>query len=144
ALDVRNQCSGFLYSLSPAHAWIKSGVSKRVLIVVSEILSNRINKSPLVRDVGVIFGDGAGDCIVVATCEDTGIQDIHIASQGQYADALCLKEPGANITADQMKNMSHEDLIEKGFFPNMEGKLVFKNAIERMCESLGALLQKNN
>lgn len=139
ALDLRNQCSGFLYGLSVAHAWIKSGMYKRVLIVGSEIHSNRLNKNREGRDVGVLFGDGAGACIVEATSEDTGLIDIHIASQGQYADALCLKEPGSNMDLTKAPPLS-----DKMFFPYMEGKLVFKNAIERMCQTLNDLLRKNN
>src|SRR3989344_4180543 len=71
ALDIRNQCSFFLYSLSIANGWIRSGMYKRVLIVGSEIHSNRIDKTPRGRDIGVLFGDGAGACIVEATNEDT-------------------------------------------------------------------------
>lgn len=138
ALDIRNQCSGFLYALSVANAWIKSGMYKRVMIVGSEIHSNRLNKTPEGRDVSVLFGDGAGACIVEATNEDTGIIDIHIASQGMGADVLCLKEPGSNIDLKDFK-----DLTAKEIYPYMEGKLVFKNAVERMCETITKILKKN-
>lgn len=138
ALDIRNQCSAFLYSLSIAHGWIKSGMYKRILIVGSEIHSNRLNKTPAGRDVGVLFGDGAGACIVEATTEDAGIIDIHIAAQGSGADVLCLKEPGSNIDLINFKN-----LTEKEIYPYMEGKVVFKNAIERMSQSMTQLLEKN-
>lgn len=137
ALDIRNQCSSFLYSLSVAHAWIKSGMYKRVLIVGSEIHSNRLNKTPAGRDVGVLFGDGAGACIVEATNEDTGVIDIHIAAQGAGADVLCLKEPGSNV------DFQDTTLTNDDFFPYMEGKVVFKNAIERMTQTMTELLQKN-
>jgi len=138
ALDIRNQCSGFLYALSIAHGWIKSGMYKRILIVGSEIHSNRLDKSPAGRDVGVLFGDAAGACIVEATNEDTGIIDIHIAAQGAGADVLCIKEPGSNIDFKNVKSVT-----DKPFYPHMEGKLVFKNAIERMCESMTNILKKN-
>lgn len=138
ALDLRNQCSGFLYGLSVAHAWIKSGMYKRVMIVGSEIHSNRLDKSPRGRDVSVLFGDGAGACIVEATTEDTGIIDIQIFSEGAGADVLCLKEPGSNV---DLKEIS--DFTEKPFFPHMEGKLVFKNAVTRMIECMGQILEKN-
>lgn len=137
ALDIRNQCSGFLYGLSVAHAWIKAGMYKRILIVGSEIHSNRLNKTPAGRDVGVLFGDGAGACIVEATSEDTGIIDIHIAAQGSGADVLCLKEPGSNV------DFQNTDLTKEDFFPYMEGKVVFKNAIERMTQTMTQLLEKN-
>lgn len=139
ALDIKNQCSAFLYSLSIAHAWIKSGMYKRVLIVGSEVQSPRIDRSPKGRNISVLFGDGAGACIVEATTEDTGLIDIQIASQGQHADALCLKEPGSSMDLTGFK-----DLTEQNFFPHMDGKLVFKNAIERMCQTLNEILVKNN
>lgn len=138
ALDIRNQCSAFLYSLSIANGWIKSGMYKRVLIVGSEVHSNRIDKTSRGRDIGVLFGDGAGACIVEATNEDSGIIDIHIAAQGSGADALCLKEPGSNIDLNIEKSFEGGD-----FYPHMEGKLVFKNAIERMSQSLTQLMEKN-
>ncbi|MES2770341.1 MAG: beta-ketoacyl-ACP synthase III [Bdellovibrionota bacterium] len=139
ALDIRNQCSAFLYSLSIANAWIKSGMYKRVLIVGSEIHSNRLDKSPTGRDVGVLFGDGAGACIVEATKENTGVIDIHIASQGAGAGILCIKEPASNIDLKEITDFSGKE-----FYPHMEGKVVFKNAIERMTQSMTELLHKNN
>jgi 3-oxoacyl-[acyl-carrier-protein] synthase-3 len=138
AYDIRNQCSGFLYALCMANAFIKSGVYKRILIVGSEIHSNRLDKSPAGRDTAVLFGDGAGACIVEAT-DEAGIIDIHLASQGAGAEALCVKEPGANFAWD--KNSAGN--ANRDFFPHMEGRLVFKNAVEKMCESLMTLLGKN-
>ncbi len=140
ALDIRNQCSGFLYALSVANAWIKAGMYKRILICASEIHSNRIDKTTRGRDISVLFGDAAGACIVEATSTESGVIDIHIASQGQYAEALCLKEPAANF--DMRRDfISVEDA---GMYPSMEGKLVFKNAIERMTETMTRLLAKNH
>lgn len=138
AYDIRNQCSGFLYALNMANAFIKAGVYKRVMIVGSEIHSNRLDKTSRGRDVSVLFGDGAGACIVEAT-DETGIVDIHLASQGEGAEVLCVKEPGSNFQWD--KNFTGID--DKNFYPYMEGRLVFKNAVERMCESLMTLLAKN-
>lgn len=139
ALDIRNQCSAFLYSLSIANGWIKSGMYRRVLIVGSEIHSNRIDKTAAGRDIGVLFGDGAGACIVEATKENTGVIDIQIYSQGSGAEALCLKEPGSNIDLQVQKSFEGGD-----FYPRMEGKLVFKNAIERMCQTMTEIMAKNN
>jgi 3-oxoacyl-[acyl-carrier-protein] synthase-3 len=142
ALDIRNQCSGFLYALSIAKAWIQSGAYKTILIVGSEIHSPRLDKTPEGRDVSVLFGDGAGACIVkVAPADSTSaIIDIEIASQGEFADILCLKGPGSGFDlrrdVDQLKN--------REMFPHMEGRTVFKHAIERMTESVKNLLERNN
>lgn len=139
ALDIRNQCSGFLYALSIANAFIRSGVYKKIIIVGSEIHSNRLEKTPNGRDVSVLFGDGAGACIVEAT-DETGIIDIQLASQGSGADVLCVKEPGSNF--EWVRDF--KGVHEKSFYPMMEGRLVFKNAVERMCESMLTIMGKNN
>jgi len=140
ALDIRNQCSGFLYGLSVANAWIKAGMYKRILVVGSEIHSNRLDRTPTGRDVSVLFGDGAGACIVEATDKEEGIIDINIASQGEFAHVLCVKEPGSNF--DLRRDFKSVD--EREFYPYMEGKLVFKNAVERMVENMSQILKKNN
>src|SRR6185312_2154445 len=139
ALDIRNQCSGFLYGLSIANAFIRSGIYKKIIIVGSEIHSNRLDKTPAGRDVSVLFGDGAGACIVEAS-DETGIIDIHLASQGVGSEALCVKEPGSNF--EWRRDFKSVD--DRSFYPMMEGRLVFKNAVERMCESMMQTLAKNN
>src|SRR6185312_2741818 len=138
ALDIRNQCSGFLYGLSIANAFIRSGIYKKIIIVGSEIHSNRLDKTPAGRDVSVLFGDGAGACIVEAS-DETGIIDIHLASQGVGSEALCVKEPGSNF--EWRRDFKSVD--DRSFYPMMEGRLVFKNAVERMCESMMQTLAKN-
>jgi 3-oxoacyl-[acyl-carrier-protein] synthase-3 len=140
ALDIKNQCTGFIYGLSIANAWIKAGMYKRVLVVGSEIHSNRIDKSTRGRDVSVLFGDGAGACILEATDKEEGIIDIHIASQGSGASALCVKEPGSNFDFRR----DFKSIEEKDWYPYMEGKLVFKNAVERMIESMTDIMKKNS
>lgn len=140
ALDIKNQCSGFLYALSVANAWIKSGMYKRVLVCGSEVHSCRLDKTTRGRDVSVLFGDGAGACILEATSDNSGIIDIHIASQGEFADILCLKEPGSNI--DLRKDFTSVE--DKNWYPHMEGKTVFKHAVSRMIESMSYLLDKNS
>ncbi len=139
ALDIKNQCSGFLYALSVANAWIKSGMYKRVLVCGSEVHSCRLDKSTRGRDVSVLFGDGAGACILEATDSEQGIIDIHIASQGEFADILCLKEPGSNFDLRR----DFKSIEEQNWYPYMEGKTVFKHAVARMTESLSQLLDKN-
>ncbi len=140
ALDIRNQCSGFLYGLSVANAWIKCGMYKRVLVVGSEVHSPRIDKTSRGRDVSVLFGDGAGACILEATDKEDGILDIQIASEGSGAPILCLKEPGSNYSYQK----DFKSIEDRDFYPHMEGKLVFKNAISRMVESMTMILNKNS
>jgi len=144
ALDIRNQCSGFLYALSIADAWIKSSMYKRVLIVASEIHSTSMDKSKSGRDIGVLFGDGAAAVIVEATEEkNKGIIDTTIHSEGKFAEKLTLMKPSPN---DHDK---YADIIKGGeaardFFPHMDGKFVFKNAVTRMPQALKAVCERNN
>jgi len=144
ALDIRNQCSGFLYALNVARAFIESGIYRKILIVGSEIHSNRLNKTPEGRDVAVLFGDGAGACVVAATQDSapqsSRIVDLHLASQGENANVLCVKEPASGF--DFRRDLQSVD--QANLFPHMEGRLVFKNAVERMQESLKLLLQRNS
>jgi 3-oxoacyl-[acyl-carrier-protein] synthase-3 len=145
ALDIRNQCSGFLYALSIANAWIRSGSYKKILICASEVQSPRLDKSPEGRDVSVLFGDGAGSCLVEAVQVPSGsrsesqILDIEIFSQGEYADILCLKGPGSHYDVKRDKDLSEN----RDNFPRMEGRTVFKHAVERMTEVVRSLLAKN-
>lgn len=142
ALDIRNQCSGFLYGLSVADAWIRSGMYKRVLLVGSEIHSTTIDHSTAGRDITVLFGDGAGAAILEANESDDGseIIDTILHSEGQYAENLAVLKPSANdhprIPAEGWQNREH--------FPYMEGKLVFKHAVSRMTEVMQEVLKKNN
>lgn len=141
ALDIRNQCTGFLYALSVADAWIRAGMYKKILIVCSEIHSTSLDISTRGRDVSVLFGDGAGACLLEA-CDDQSssyIQDILIASQGEYAEKLYLRAPSPNDSP----RLSPQLFETPDIYPHMEGKLVFKNAVERMTESMLAVLQRN-
>ena len=140
ALDVRNQCSGFLYSLSIADAWIRSGFYKRVLIVGSEIHSTSLDKSTRGRDIAVLFGDAASACIVEA-CPDnekSQVLETILASEGQYAEKLAVLKPSAS---DHPRIGDRQDLT-KGYYPQMDGKHVFKNAVQRMTEATMELLKR--
>ncbi len=141
ALDIRNQCSAFLYSLSIADAWIRSGVYRRVLIVGSEIHSTSLDKTTRGRDVSVLFGDGAGACIVEAgTDKNQGIIEVQIASEGKYADKLRVAKPSSNDDP----RIKFEPEFNPHLFPSMDGKYVFKHAVERMTQSLTEICKKNN
>ncbi|MCC6277342.1 MAG: ketoacyl-ACP synthase III [Oligoflexia bacterium] len=132
ALDVRNQCSGFLYSLSIADAWIRTGMYKCVLVVGSEIHSNGLDISTEGRDVSVLFGDGAGAVVVEPTSDvNAGFLAHNLHSEGEHAERLCILRPSSSdfprLTKGDMK-------IDRTFFAQMDGKFVFKNAVTRMCE----------
>lgn len=141
ALDIRNQCSGFTYALSIADAWIRSGAYKRILIVASEIHSTSLQLNDKGRDISVLFGDGAGAMLVEATTnENEGIIDSELHSEGKFAEALSIRGPSANEFPRLGPNKSFQD----NWYPNMEGKLVFKHAVTRMPEVMQSILAKNN
>jgi len=131
ALDVRNQCSAFLYALSIADAWIRTETYKCILIVGSEIHSTGLDQSPTGRDIGVLFGDGAGAALVEPAKGDAGVLVTKLHSEGLYAEKLWIHRPSSSdfprLTKDVQK-------IDPSFYPEMDGKFVFKHAITRMCE----------
>jgi 3-oxoacyl-[acyl-carrier-protein] synthase-3 len=133
ALDVRNQCSGFLYSLSIADSWVRAGDYKCVLVVGSEIHSSGLDKTPEGRDISVLFGDGAGAVIVEPSTNEGGFLINVLHSEGQYADKLWLERPSSSDFPRLEKGPVE---IGEGFFPVMDGRFVFKHAVTRMCEVL--------
>ena len=144
ALDVRNQCSGFIYALSVADNFIKTGMYKNILVIGSELHSHGLDKTTRGRSVSVIFGDGAG-AVVVSREEDNskGILSTHLHSQGEHAEELVVKAPGmgtrwvTDIIADNDEN-------DDSYFPHMNGQFVFKNAVVRFSEVIMEGLIKNN
>ena len=140
ALDVRNQCTGFLYGLSVADAWIRTGVYRRVLLVGAEVHSTGIDFSPAGRDIGVLFGDGAGAVILGPTEDpDRGVLSVHLHADGRGAEKLwCEAESSA-----RMPRISKEDLEAGRQYPTMEGREVFKNAVTRMPQSVHEALETN-
>lgn len=145
-IDVRQQCSGFIYAMSMADAFIKSGQYKTVLVVGAEVHSKGLDKTTRGRDTAVLFGDGAG-AIVMKRAEvkdakkDSHIWSTHLFTEGAGAKELWLEAPGMNLGAERM---THE-MIEKGqHYPYMNGKKVFTNAIRRLCESTMIALKSNN
>ena len=130
-----------MYSLSVADAWIKSGVYKRILVVGSEIHSTGLDKTPEGRDIGVLFGDGAGALVLEAQAskadsvesarKESGILVTVLHSEGQYAGKLWTERPSS---ADFPRFKKGEAVIDQSFFPEMDGKFVFKHAVTRMTE----------
>ncbi|MGJ8659798.1 3-oxoacyl-ACP synthase III family protein [Cellulophaga fucicola] len=144
ALDVRNQCSGFVYAISVADQYIKSGMYKNVLVIGSELHSHGLDMSTRGRGVSVIFGDGAGAAILSrAEDTDTGILSTHLHSEGQHAEELSLIAPGMGkrwVTDIIEEN----DPNDESYFPYMNGQFVFKNAVVRFSEVIMEGLQANN
>ena len=143
ALDVRNQCSGFVYALSVADNFIKTGMYKNILVIGSELHSFGLDKTTRGRGVSVIFGDGAGAAILTRNEDNsTGILSTHLHSQGEHAEELVLVAPGMgkrwvnDILADNDPN-------DESYFPHMNGQFVFKNAVVRFSEVIMEGLIKN-
>ena len=137
ALDVRNQCSGFLYSLGTATSMVQSGACKHVLVVGAETHSAALDLTTRGRTVASLFGDGAGAVIVSATDEDRGIRTWKLGADGRFADVLAQKifdirkKPFIPQNADGVGQVAPEMM-----FAQMDGKIVFKNAVERMMTVL--------
>ena len=142
ALDIRNQCSGFIYGLSVADQYIKSGMYENILVVGSEIHSGGLDKSSRGRSVSVIFGDGAGAAIVSKSNDESEILSTHLHSEGKFAEELAVIKPATTFWIDKIIDDDHED--GKGFFPKMNGNFVFKNAIKRFEEVIFESLNYNN
>ncbi|WP_092896725.1 3-oxoacyl-ACP synthase III family protein [Algoriphagus aquimarinus] len=140
ALDIRNACSGFIYALSIADQFIKTGMYKKILVVGAEIQSSALDKSDEGRSSSVIFADGAGAAVLGAVESDQpGILTTHLHSQGEHAEELYCKDPGSSREV----RLSPE-LIESGsFFLKMNGNTVFKHAVVRFMEVIKEALDAN-
>ncbi|WP_340199276.1 beta-ketoacyl-ACP synthase 3 [Ascidiimonas sp. W6] len=143
ALDVRNQCSGFIYALSVADQFIKTGMYKNVLVIGSELHSAGLDMTTRGRGVSVIFGDGAGAAVVSRETDNSkGILSTHMHSEGQHAEELTVIAPGMGKrwVTDIIKDNDPEDT---SFTPYMNGQFVFKNAVVRFSEVIMEGLQAN-
>lgn len=137
ALDVRNQCSGFLYSLGTATSMVRSGACKHVLVVGAEVHSAAIDLTTRGRGVASLFGDGAGAVIVSATDEDRGIRTWKLGADGRFADALRQQVWDIRRRPFIPQNAEGVGQVDpSAMWAQMEGKLVFKNAVERMMTVL--------
>ncbi|MCE3007482.1 MAG: ketoacyl-ACP synthase III [Bacteroidetes bacterium] len=129
ALDIRMQCSGFIYALSIAEMYIKQGVYRHVLVVGAEVQSTSINFEPEGRAVGVIFGDGAGAFVLSAGTEPRGILSSHLHTDGNYAEELTIQEP-TSLVHGKFGKLPH------GIWPHMNGREVYKHAVRHMSEAI--------
>ncbi|UCF18392.1 MAG: ketoacyl-ACP synthase III [Gemmatimonadota bacterium] len=137
-LDVRNQCSGFIYGLAVADAWIRIGLFKRILLVGTEVHSSGLEKTTAGRDTAVLFGDGAG-AVILGPTEDAerGVLSIHIHADGRHAEKLWMDAPGSSYTPWLVPEYIASGLTR----PQMEGREVFKHAVVKMPEAVREALE---
>ncbi len=141
ALDIRNACSGFIYALSVADQYIKTGMYKTILVVGAEIQSTALDVTTRGRNTAVIFGDGAGAAIVQAS-DRPGILSTHLHADGRYAEELYVRDPGSSRPREerqpeQILDTTHYKVV-------MNGNQVFKHAVTRFTEVIQEALQANN
>lgn len=140
ALDVRNQCSGFIYALSVGDQFVKTGMYDNVLVVGSEIHSSGLDFSTRGRGVSVIFGDGAGAAVLTPSeSSERGILSTHLHADGEFAEELAVLDPGSN----KKERLTHEMIDSGQIYPYMNGNMVFKHAVTRFPEVIQEALQKN-
>jgi len=158
ALDIRNQCSGFVYALSVADQFIRTGTYKNILVVASEKHSFGLDFSTRGRNISVIFGDGAGAIVLQPTDENNrGVLSTHLHSDGENAELLAMYNPGthanhwmneklADFDEAEMGEMfmSHAMIDKAQNFPFMDGQSVFKKAVVKFPEVIMEALEKNN
>ena len=143
ALDIRNQCSGFLYALSVADQYIKTGMYKNILVIGAETQSPALDMSTRGRNMAVLFGDGAGAAIVSRSDDPKrGILSTHLHSQGEHAEQLAMITPGVG-TKWVTELLAENDPDDVSYYPNMNGQFVFKNAVVRFAEVIEEGLKAN-
>ncbi len=141
ALDIRNACSGFIYALSTADQFIKSGMYKTILVIGAEIQSTALDVSDQGRNTAVIFGDGAGAAILQAS-DKPGILSTHLHSDGRFAEELYIRDPGSSRPREERQ--PKQILDTTSYKVVMNGSLVFKHAIVRFIEVINEALHANH
>ena len=141
ALDVRNQCTGFIYALSVADQYIKTHNYKKILLVAAEVQSSNLDYSDEGRDMAVLFGDGGGAVILEPNEKNDGrgILSTHLFSDGRYISDLWMEKPSPK----DKPTFAEEFFKKRRFFPEMNGRNVFKNASEKMPEAVRIALKHN-
>jgi 3-oxoacyl-[acyl-carrier-protein] synthase-3 len=143
ALDVRNQCSGFIYAMSVADQFIKTGMYKNILVIGAENHSGGLERSTRGRGVTVIFGDGAGAAVLSRSEEKgKGILSSHLHSEGKHAKELVLEGPSTQRWVPEI--LEANDPEDVSYFPYMNGQFVFKHAVTRFSEAIIEGLEANN
>ena len=141
ALDIRNACSGFIYALSVADQFIKTGMYKTVLVIGAEIQSTALDISTKGRNTAVIFGDGAGAAIMQPS-DTPGVLSTHLHADGRYAEELYIRDPGSS--RPQSERQPDQITDTSSFKVVMNGNQVFKHAIVRFIEVINEALTANN
>lgn len=137
AIDIRTQCSGFVYALSVADAWIRCDQYRRILVVGAEVQSTGMDVTTRGRNTAVIFADGAGAAVLGPSDDESrGILAFDLHSEGAYAEKLWVDSPGSMYHP----RVSPQQLAEGRHFLDMDGKEVFRHAVARMPESVRAVL----
>lgn len=143
ALDVRNQCSGFIYAISVADQFIKTGMYKNILVIGSENHSGALDKTTRGRGITVIFGDGAGAAILSRSeVNGKGILSSHLYSEGKHSRELMMDGPHTGRWVPEI--LAENDPDDLSFYPYMNGQFVFKNAVTRFSEAIVDGLEANN
>lgn len=146
AIDVRQQCTGFIYALSIADQFIRTGMYSRILVVGAELHSKGLDKTTRGRDVTVLFGDGAGAVVLGATDvknadKDAYLYSTHLHADGTFAKELWLSAPGMAVSPDSRID---EKMLAEGLqYPQMNGKKVFIHAVEKMSQVVAECLKAN-
>jgi len=141
ALDIRNACSGFIYALSVADQFIKSGMYKTILVVGAEIQSTAIDMTTRGRNTAVIFADGAG-AVILQPSDKPGILSTHLHSDGRFAEELYVRDPGSSRPREERQP---EQILDTTTFKVvMNGSQVFKHAVVRFMEVINEALNANN
>ena len=142
AMDIRTQCSGFVYAMSTADQFVKTGMYKNVLVIGSENQSGGLDMTTRGRGVSVIFGDGAGAAVVSRETDlSKGIMSSHLHSEGEHAKELSIIDPNTRRWIPEIIADNNPDDIS--FYPYMNGQFVFKNAVTRFAEVINEGLEKN-
>ena len=143
ALDIRNACSGFIYALSVADQFIKTGKYKNILVIGGEIQSTALDLTTRGRNTAVIFGDGVGAAILQPTDKpNKGILSTHLHADGDYAEELYVKDPGSSRPGEERQ--AEQILDTSGFKVYMNGSTVFKHAVVKFNDVINEALIANN
>jgi 3-oxoacyl-[acyl-carrier-protein] synthase-3 len=140
AIDIRQQCSGFIYGLDLADLYIKSGRYKKILLIGAEIQSTGLNLTDKGRDLAVLFGDGAGAFVLENSQDNSDIIDSILHSDGKYYKELWKESPNST----QAGRIVIEDIRNGKVYPKMNGRTVFKHAVTKMPAVVLELLKRNN
>lgn len=141
AMDIRMQCSGFVYAIATADQFIKTGMYKNVLVIGSEYHSGGLDMTTRGRNISVIFGDGAGAVVLTRTSDEKqGVLSSHLYSQGKHAEELSLIGPNTGLWVPEIMQLNDPEDIS--YYPYMNGQFVFKNAVVRFAEVIQEGLDK--